>query len=67
VSPEHHHLMPHDSRSAHVRDLRCRVCLRPLRKGEFRMTVYFAEAHQVVCCASCAAKFETNPSHYMVE
>lgn len=47
--------------------VRCRVCLKHLNDGESYMSVYHAGVHHLVCCASCAAKFEANPSLYLVE
>lgn len=45
---------------------RCKVCTKQIRAGEDHVTVYHAGASYLVCCASCAAKFEANPRTYLV-
>lgn len=57
------HLRP-DGPSKPVR--RCRVCLKPIRENEFHLEVYLHGQRHVVCCASCATKFEANPEVYLV-
>lgn len=45
---------------------RCRVCTKQIRAGEDHVTVYHAGASYLVCCASCATKFEARPQQYLV-
>lgn len=45
---------------------RCKVCTKQLRAGEDHTKVFHAGTYYLVCCASCAAKFEANPSLYLV-
>ncbi len=43
---------------------RCKVCTKKIRSGEDHLKVYHAGAYHMVCCASCAAKFEASPEQY---
>lgn len=45
---------------------RCTVCTKPLREGEEHTKVFYGGTYYLVCCASCAAKFEANPTLYLV-
>jgi YHS domain-containing protein len=45
--------------------VQCKVCTKKIRAGEDHMKVYHAGAYHVVCCASCASKFEAAPEHYL--
>ena len=44
---------------------RCKVCTKRIRPGEDQLKVYHAGAYHVLCCASCAAKFELAPNQYL--
>jgi len=51
----------------HARSLgRCKVCTKQLRVGEDHVTVFHGGTSYLVCCASCATKFEADPRHYLV-
>ncbi len=45
---------------------RCKVCTKQIRAGEDHAKVFHAGNYYLVCCASCAAKFEANPQAYLV-
>jgi len=45
---------------------RCKVCTKLLRAGEDHTKVFHAGSYYLVCCASCASKFEANPGAYLV-
>jgi len=45
---------------------RCKVCAKQIRAGEDHVKVFRGGATYLVCCASCAAKFEADPSSYLV-
>jgi len=45
---------------------RCKVCTKPIRAGEDHTKVFHGTTHYLVCCASCAAKFDANPRAYLV-
>lgn len=45
---------------------RCKVCTKQLRAGEDHTKVFHGGTFYLVCCASCAAKFEANPNAYLV-
>ncbi len=45
---------------------RCKVCTKPIRAGEENVKVFHGAAEYIVCCASCAAKFQANPTLYLV-
>lgn len=46
---------------------RCKVCTKKIRACEEHCQVYHAGVYHLVCCASCAAKFEANPQQYLEE
>ena len=45
---------------------RCKVCTKQIRVGEDHAKVFHGGNYYLVCCASCAAKFEANPQSYLV-
>lgn len=45
---------------------RCKVCTKQIREGENHVKVFHGGAAYMVCCASCAMKFEANPRAYLV-
>ncbi len=45
---------------------RCKVCTKPIRAGEDHTKVSYGGSYYLVCCASCAAKFEADPRAYLV-
>ena len=45
---------------------RCKVCTKQIRAGEDHAKVFHYGNYYLVCCASCAAKFEANPQSYLV-
>lgn len=45
---------------------RCKVCTKQIRAGEDHAKVFHGGNYYLVCCASCAAKFEANPQSYLV-
>jgi len=45
---------------------RCKVCTKQIRSGEDHAKVFFGGNYYLVCCASCAAKFEAHPQQYLV-
>ena len=47
--------------------VRCRVCLKTIRADEDHLTVHYRGTHYVVCCPSCASKFQTAPLEYVGE
>jgi len=49
----------------HTQD-RCKVCTKQIRVGEDHVRVFHAGNYYVVCCASCATKFEAHPQQYLV-
>ena len=44
----------------------CRVCGKALRDREDFIAIEHAGCRAVVCCASCAARFEQFPSLYII-
>jgi len=53
--------------SRHARPLgRCKVCTKQIRSEEDHAKVFFGGNYYLVCCASCAAKFEAHPQQYLV-
>jgi YHS domain-containing protein len=47
--------------------VRCRVCLKTVHADEDHLTVHYRGTHQVVCCPSCASKFQEAPLEYVGE
>lgn len=45
----------------------CKVCLKKISRGEDHFRVHHAGSDYLVCCASCAAKFEADPRAYLVD
>lgn len=45
----------------------CIVCTKKIREGEEHIKAFHGGTYYLVCCASCAAKFETDPSHYAAQ
>ncbi len=45
---------------------RCKVCTKQIRVGEDHAKVFHGNAYYLVCCASCAAKFDADPRAYLV-
>jgi YHS domain-containing protein len=54
-----------NSDSGHPIIGQCRVCLKEMHAFERRSTVHYRGAHYVVCCPSCAAKFNASPQEYV--
>ena len=48
-------------------NVQCKVCTKPIGPNEQHMMVYYEGTYYVVCCASCAAKFESFPKQYLVQ
>ena len=46
---------------------RCRVCAKAVHTDEEESKVYYEGSYYVVCCPSCAEKFESNPQLYLVD
>jgi hypothetical protein len=40
--------------------------MKKIRQGEDHLRVYHARSYHLVCCASCAIKFEAQPQTYLV-
>jgi YHS domain-containing protein len=47
--------------------VRCRVCLKTVRADEDHLTVHYRGTDHVVCCPSCASKFQAAPLEYVGE
>jgi YHS domain-containing protein len=45
---------------------RCKVCTKQIRVGEDHVKVFHGGNFYVVCCASCATKFEAHPQQYLM-
>lgn len=45
---------------------RCKVCTKPIRTGEEHVELFHGSANYLTGCASCATKFEANPTAYLV-
>jgi len=45
----------------------CKVCTKRIRRGEDHLKIYHAGTYYTVCCASCVAKFEAAPAHYLMQ
>lgn len=45
----------------------CAVCTKKIRQGEVHMKAFHGGTYYLVCCASCAAKFEADPLHYVAQ
>ena len=45
---------------------RCKVCTKQICTGEDHAKVFHGGSYYLVCCASCAAKFEAHPQQYLV-
>lgn len=43
----------------------CRVCGKSMNTTDNHVKVYYEGVHHVVCCGSCAAKFEEGPERYL--
>lgn len=64
IMTKHNHLV---RRAPDVRTQgRCKVCTKQIRVGEDHVKVFHGGNYYVVCCASCAAKFEAHPQQYLV-
>ena len=60
----HMHQPPSEVHSRAV--LRCKVCAKRLSLSDEHLKVYQGGTYHLVCCPSCAAKFEAAPASYIV-
>jgi YHS domain-containing protein len=49
------------------RRLRCRVCLKTVGADEDHLTAHYRGTNYIVCCPSCASKFQAAPLEYVGE
>jgi len=55
-----------EARQKRFLKMRCKVCGKSVLPSENHVKVYYEGIHHVVCCGSCAAKFEEAPERCLV-
>ena len=48
-------------------EVRCRVCLKPIRPRERTWAVHYRGAQYAVCCPSCVQLFNRSPRQFVEE